>query len=70
MAKSSPNNMCIWALNNGKPVCKGKDLLTECEVWSKTLCLQDITKVCVDRKSIKTATCKKNKKDLKTLVKI
>ena len=31
MAKSLPNNMCRRALINGKLVCKGKDLLTECK---------------------------------------
>ena len=35
MAKSLPDNMCRQALINGKLVCKGKDLLTQCEVWSK-----------------------------------
>ena len=60
MATSSPNNMCRRALNNGKLVCKGKDLLTECEVWSKKLCIHDVTKGCLD---------KKKKNYLKTLVK-
>ena len=37
MAKSLTNNMCRRALINGKLVCKGKDLLTECENWSREL---------------------------------
>ena len=40
MAKSLPNNMCRRALINGKLVCKGKDLLTECEDWSRELRIQ------------------------------
>ena len=35
MAKSTSHNMCRRALLNGKNVCKGKDLLTKCERWSR-----------------------------------
>ena len=59
MAKSSPNNMCTCALNNGELVCKGKDILTECEVWSKKLRIQYVTKGCLHKNSIKKITWKK-----------
>ena len=36
-AKSPPSNMCRRALFNRKLFCKGKDLLTECEDWSREL---------------------------------
>ena len=68
MAKSSPNNMCRRALNNGKLICKVKDLITNCEVWSRKLHINDGTKGCLDKKSIKTAIWRKIEKDLKTLV--
>ena len=50
MAKSSPDNMCRRALNNGKLVCKGKYLLTESQTWSRKLSLDDVTKGCLDKK--------------------
>ena len=37
MEKSMPYNMCRRAPLNSKDVCKGKDLLTECENWSREL---------------------------------
>ena len=60
MAKSSPTNMCRRALNNDKLTCNEKDLLAECQTWSKKLRITDVTKGCLDRKSIKTAIWKKN----------
>ena len=53
MAKSLPSNMCRRALINGKLVCKGKDLLTECENWSRELRIQNVTKVCIDTNKMK-----------------
>ena len=65
MAKSSPKKMCRRALNNGKLTCKGKDLLTEYQTWSKKLRITDVTNRCLDRKSIKTAIRKKTEKDMR-----
>ena len=52
MAKSSPTNLCRRALNKGYLTCKGKDLLTEYQTWSKKLRITDVTNRCLDRKSI------------------
>ena len=68
MAKSSPTNVCRRALNNGKLTCKGKDLLTEYQTWSKKLRITDVTNRFLDRKSIKTAIRKNTEKDIKALV--
>ena len=68
MAKSTSHNMCRRALLNGKNVCKGKDLLTECENWSRELNIQNVTKGCLDTNSIKKAVCAKIKDDLKAIV--
>ena len=66
MAKSSPNDMCRRALINGKLVCKCKDLPTE--LWSKKLCIQDVTKGWLDKNSIKKPIRKKPEKEIKALV--
>ena len=68
MEKSTAHNMCRRALLNGKNVCNGKDLLTECENWSRELQIQNVTKGCLDTNSIKKAVWAKNKDELKTLV--
>ena len=68
MAKSLPNNMCRMALINGKLVCKGKDLLTKCENWSRELRIQNVTKGCLDANSLKKAAWDKNEEYLKALV--
>ena len=67
MAKSLPDNMCRQALIHGKLVPKGKDLLTEYEVCGKKLCIQNVTKGCINKNSIKKAIWEKNEKDLKTI---
>ena len=53
--------MCRRALLNGKDVCKGKDLLTECKNWSRELQIQNVTKGCW------TKTPQQNEDNLKTL---
>ena len=68
MAKSTSHNMCRRALLNGKNMCKGKDLLTERENWSRDLNIQNVTKGCLDTNSIKKAVWAKNEDDLKALV--
>ena len=68
MAKSTNHDMCRMALLNGKNVCNGKDLLTECENWCKDLDISNITKGCLDTNLIKKAVWAKNKDDLKSLV--
>ena len=65
MVKSTYNNM--WRLN-GKNECKGKDLLTECENWSRELNIQNVTKGCLDTNLIKKAVWAKNEDKLKVLV--
>ena len=55
-------------MGNGKLVCKGKDLLTECEVWSKKLRTQNVANGCRVKNSIKKAIWSKNQKDIEKLV--
>ena len=68
MAKSTSHNMCRRALLNGKNVCRGKDLLTECENWCRDLNTQNVTKGCLDTNSIKKSVWEKNEDNLKILV--
>ena len=65
MAKSTEHNMCRRALLNGKNVCKEKDLLTECENWSRVLQIPNVTKGCLDTHSIKRQCGQKMKTTLK-----
>ena len=64
MAKQTVHNKCRCTLLNGKDVCKGKDLLTECDNWSRQLNIQNVTKGCLDTKAVWA----KNEDNLKTLV--
>ena len=68
MAKSTSMNMCRRALLNGKNICKGKDLLTECETWCRDLDLPNVTQGCLDTALIKTAVWAKNEGDIKLMV--
>ena len=47
--------------HNGKNMCKGKDLLTECENWSRELNIQNVNKGCLDTNLIKKAVWAKTK---------
>ena len=66
MAKSKIHNMCRQALLNGKNVRKAKDLLTECENWSRELQIPNVTKGCLETSSIRKAVWAKNEDDFKT----
>ena len=48
-------------------MCKGKDLLTKCENWSRDLNIQNVTKGCLYTNSIKKAVRAKNEEKLKRL---
>ena len=68
MAKSTNHNMCRRALLNGRNICKGKDLLTECETWCRDLDIPNITKGCLDTALLKNAVWAKNEADIKLMV--
>ena len=68
MTKSTSMNMCRRALLNGKNICKGKDLLTECETWCRDLDLPNVTQGCLDTALIKTAVWAKNEAEIKQMV--
>ena len=67
MAKSEDINMCRRALLNGRNICKGKDLLTECENWCQDLDIPNVTTGCLDTALIKNAVWAKNEDDIKLM---
>ena len=68
MAKSTNHNMCRRAQLNGKNVCNGKDLLTDCENWCRDLDIPNVTKGCLDTNLIKKVVWARNEDDLKSMV--
>ena len=68
MTNATGTNMCRRALLNGKNECKGQDLLTECETWSRELDLPNVTKGCLDTDLIKKAVWQKNETEIQQMV--